>query len=84
MLRSPQATRQLLLGVTLYKCKDGASVPTPECEQNILWAVLQEALQAPAARQQLAAAGEFGLGASGRIFCGRCGWGRCRCWQRAR
>mgnify|MGYP001128343088 CR=1 FL=1 len=35
------------LEVTLYACKDGATVPSPECERQILETVLQQALGGP-------------------------------------
>ena len=45
------------LEVTLYACKDGASVPSPDCERQILETVLQPALGDTEAQRQLLATG---------------------------
>lgn len=45
------------LEVTLNQCRANASVASPECEQQVLAAVLNNTLQTEEAQQQLRAAG---------------------------
>lgn len=47
------------LEVTLYNCKVNASIPTPECEQQVLRKVLGQLLKSAQVAQQLQAAGEW-------------------------
>lgn len=53
-----EARQQLHLEVTMYACRDNATVPSPQCEQQVLAAVVERMVQSAEAQQAWQAAGE--------------------------
>ncbi len=47
------------LEITVFTCRDNATLPTPDCEKQLVEAVLGQLVQSTAAQQQLLAAGEW-------------------------
>lgn len=50
------------LEVTLYACADNATLPTPDCEVQILTAVLEELIPSPAGQASWDTAGGAAAG----------------------
>lgn len=48
----------VLLDVTMFTCRDNATVPSPECEDQVLAAVLSSVLESADVRKLWLAAGE--------------------------
>lgn len=53
-----QGIAQVSLEATLYSCRDNATLPSPECEERVLAAVLDQVIQSHGAQQLWRAAGE--------------------------
>lgn len=60
-----QGQQVLQLEVTLFMCRDNATVASPECEQQVLGLILEELLQSQAAQSRLGDAGESWWKAAG-------------------
>ena len=52
-----QARWRLELEVTIFTCRDNATLPYPECETQILAALLESVIQSPSVQQQWREAG---------------------------
>ncbi len=59
-----QPGRQLILiEATIFYCRENATVPSPQCEEQVLLAVLDQVRQSGDTKQQWQAAGEVDRGA---------------------
>jgi hypothetical protein len=50
--RGKAGAQLLLLEVTLFACRDNATLPSPDCELELLWQLLIELVGAGADRQR--------------------------------